>query len=108
MFITGKIIDDYRKGTIMEISSKLGRLDFEEYRTLNHNSHVSNRKRRYGQFNFKQNIETNETTFALRTMLEKLITRDKETFIFFVDRENFFRNIQWNELFKILKIIGIK
>jgi hypothetical protein len=47
-------------------------------------------------------------TLALRIMTEIQNSLNKEIFIAFVDLEKAFDNVQWKELFKILKRIGIK
>lgn len=41
-------------------------------------------------------------------MVEKQIRRNKETFIAFGDLDKAFDTVQWNELFEILKRLGIK
>jgi len=118
MYLNGEIIDDFRKGIIVTIPKKKGTMNCEEYRTLNLNTHASkiitrvikNRIEKAidanlgeDQFGFRRNIGTREATLALRIMIEKQIRRNKETFIAFVDLEKAFDNVQWKELFKILK-----
>ncbi|CAI6343800.1 unnamed protein product [Macrosiphum euphorbiae] len=123
MYLNGEIIDDFRKGIIVTIPKKKGTMNCEEYRTLNLNTHASkiitriikNRIEKAidanlgeDQFGFRRNIGTREATLALRIMIEKQIRRNKKTCIAFVDLEKAFDNVQWKELFKILKRIGIK
>lgn len=45
------------------------------------------------RFEFRKNIDTSEAILALRTIIEKTICKDKETFIAFVDIEKEFDEV---------------
>lgn len=48
------------------------------------------------QFGFRMNMDTRETILALRTIIEKLIRKDKPTYIAFVDIEKAFDKVTYN------------
>lgn len=59
------------------------------------------------QFGFRKNMGTREAILALRTIIEKIIRKDKPTYIAFVDIEKAFNNVNWSIMFKMLKRAGI-
>ena len=60
------------------------------------------------QFGFRRNVGRREAILALRLILEDRLRKGKPTFIAFVDLEKAFDNVDWNTLFKILKVAGVK
>lgn len=96
-----------------------------EYRTLNLNTHASNIITRViknriekaidanlseDQFGFRRKIEIREPTLALRIMVEKQIRQNKDTLdniYCFCRPQKAFDNVQWKQLFEILKRIEI-
>jgi hypothetical protein len=118
MYLNGKKIDDFRK---VAISKKKGTMNCNEYRTSNLNTHASkiitrviknriekviNANLGEDQFGFRRNIGTREATLWI--MVETQIRRNKDTFIAFVYLKKASDNVQWKQLFEILKRIGIK
>lgn len=59
------------------------------------------------QFGFRRNKGTRETILSLRTLIEKQIEFNNDTFVVFIDLEKAFDIVTWKESFKTLKEIGI-
>lgn len=61
------------------------------------------------QIGFRKNMGTREVILTLRTIIEKIIMKDKPTYIAFVDIEKAFDNVNWSVvMFKILKRPGVE
>ena len=56
----------------------------------------------------RRHVETCEAILTLRLILENRIQKNVPTFLAFVDLEKAFDNVDWNKLFMILKMTGIK
>ncbi|KAL4083943.1 hypothetical protein QTP88_029259 [Uroleucon formosanum] len=59
------------------------------------------------QFGFRRNKGTREAILSLRTLIEKQIEFNNDTFIAFIDLEKAFDTVPWKELFKTLEEIDI-
>jgi len=59
------------------------------------------------QFGFRKNKVTTEAILSLRTLMEKQIEFNKDTFIASIDLEKAFDTVSRKELFKTLEEIGV-
>jgi uncharacterized protein YuzB (UPF0349 family) len=121
IYITGEIPEDLKKNIIVTLSKKATAEKCNEYRTLslmihsakilvkiigNRIEHKIERQLNNDQFGFKRNKGTREAILSLRTLIEKQIEFNNDTFIVFIDLEAF-DTVPWKELFKTLEEIDI-
>lgn len=59
------------------------------------------------QFGFRKNMGTREAILVLRLIIEKIILKDKSSFIAFIDIEKAFDNVNWEIMLKMLKRTGM-
>jgi len=122
IYITGKIPEDLKKNIIITFSKKATAEKCNEYRTLslmihsakilvkiigNRIEHKIERQLSNDQFGFRRNKGTREAILSLRTLIEKQIEFNNDTFMAFIDLEKAFDTVPWKELFKTLEEIGI-
>lgn len=123
MYETGEVPSDFQKNLIIPIPKKQAADRCDCYRTISLVPHackiltkiIHRRMERQiedelgeDQFGFRRNVGTREAILTLRLILENRIQKNVPTFLAFVDLEKAFDNVDWNKLFKILKITGIK
>jgi len=60
------------------------------------------------QFGFKQGMGTREAILALRTIAERRLNINRNTYIGFIDLEKAFDTVNWNLLMTTLKRTGIE
>jgi len=122
IYDTGTVPKDFYKSTLVLLLKKAGADQCNNFGTLSLISHASklltiiiskrigNRIEEqldYDQYGFRKNKGTREAILSLRIILEKLINRQKKTFMAFVDLEKAFDNVNWKIIFNIMENIGI-
>jgi len=58
------------------------------------------------QFGFRMNMGIWDAILALRVTCNKIIRKNKSTFIAFVDLEKAFNNVNWTVIYKMLRRAG--
>ncbi|KAL4149828.1 hypothetical protein QTP88_003684 [Uroleucon formosanum] len=122
IYITGEIPEDFKKNIIITLPKKATAEKCSEYRTPslmihsakilvkiigNRIEHKIERQLSNDQFGFRRNKGTREAILSLRTLIEKQIEFNNDTFIAFIDLEKAFDTVPWKELFKTLEEIDI-
>lgn len=122
IYYTGQIPTSFTKTKIITIPKKASTQKCEEHRTISLLSHASKIlvkiiQRRIekkieenlteDQFGFRKNSGTREAILALRITIEKVLNKNKELYIAFIDAEKAFDRVIWDKLFIILGNIGI-
>ena len=120
---TGEVPSDFKKNVVITIPKKASADQCSDYRTISLISHACKILTRIiyrrmehqveselgeDQFGFRRNTGTREAILTLRLILEDRIRKNRPTFMAFVDLEKAFDNVDWNKLFEILKMVGIK
>ena len=118
IYETGDIPSDYQKCIMIPIPKKTSANRCEQYRTLSLVSHASKILTSIvlsriedkvetllseDQFGFRKGRGTRDAVLAIRIILEKRLSKDKNTYIAFVDLEKAFDSVDWKQLFTIMK-----